>query len=1783
MARLIGDAYIVIYPQTDQFGPMTAAAVKKATAAIRANVPVSPQLDKAAAAAVEMQLKDLGGQTLDLNASLSAASLAAIRGELAGLASDVKMGAVLDPIALAKAEAQLKAISDSIRLGADLDPVAIARVYASLREALGKPVDVEVGLDPNALLRARQQMYDTLGDFRITPHLDAIKLSDMRNEISFVTQNLPFMLNGDQIAQGVARLNAALKDGIRTQMVPVAFSMMDIAIADVNLQRAIKQGIAPALVTTRFDPAQIAALDAGMNSAIKHGIATQLVPVSLDAAAMAALRKSMQDNWNANPVSVPVDTAGAMAKIAALLAYYRQQLANTAYYAIDLSILPALAKLLSLKAAVASVQNTFSTLNALSIATAALTGGLTSLWSTFFISTGNGWNLLRGKIVLFAGVLNQILPKALATVSVWHLAADWVIEFAAVFVPAALAVTAFGAAIAPVLLDAKNRLQAMSEAASALGVTIGVFNYNAKGAVGPMQALQNALQPTVWEVTGDAINVMTSKTGAFHTIVMQVNTVVQDLAARMTDAFSSSSAQTFMQNGALDFQRFGTIIGNLGGALGNFIKDVPGYAEIIQELFVQISKLIENITAFAGPVIKAGLALHGFILYVGLALTAGVSLVASIGNVVGKFFGFVTAATDIGAIGKVIATAFLDAGINIAAFGERIGLLLSNPYVLGLAAIGLAAYAIVTDFNTASASVTNFANNLTTKIANLQGGDALQAIPQALGQINAAIKQAGSPQAYQQLSSNWSNLGNTFNSFAKDSEADQQQWAKAFSDFGQVMTGNLGAIKGWIDAVGNGFKDMFAHAGISIQVTDNIKALETAFNQLSSQEKNLLTVTGQLMLGTLKIPDTNKLATTSTFNYAQSIGILDAAGVQASDSLQLMQTKVAGLLVGWQQYGLNATQIGNAVNAISLQTDMQQTSISKLTGAYSNFIGVVTGGESSFSTFGEGMSTLSQALSQAGAKGVTFNNSLDKLSVKGTAAGATMNGLSQASLNVRGAFASEVTNATNLYNSLLTMSSVSADGAQGQQLLAQAGKDMVATLLPLAKGSNAALAQVSALAQLAGGPATDSFQALSKWVGNTKNPMQDLSKIEQQMTVSSSDLLKDTQNLAGAMGQTLTTAISGAIFAAEKGPQALGTLANALAALAGHTGDVSSVEKALTATIPSLVEMTGSSQLAKNQFIAMAGAFHISSAQATAMWDAIAPNAKAIQQLTEQSQALTHATSGNAAAFAKIPGTLASSTSGYNQLWQAVVKTTNDLISGKGYVDGAKNAFISFAENGLGFTTKAANGLWSSVKGQNLVDLAGKAGTTKSAFIDLANNSLKLTTSQATQLWNTLRLQYLDTLVAKGKTTEGQFVSLAKNGLDLTTSAATQLWNTMRNQYLDALGAKANTTAGQFANVAKQMGISTGAAVTLWGSLQKLPRTVQIAVDETVAGGGKIVVQGNIVANQTTGIATSTVTGEQTFSGYAYAAGGIVPPGGGPAGRDSKLAMVAPGELIIPTSHAPKFSDIARRSGIPGFAAGGVVGQADAVSAMNTHILPSASKTSATIAGMASEALVSAMARTLQAAFAAAQQISMAGVSNASSLAALESAAAKAGWTGIQWTDLYNVEMREAGFNTGAVNPASGAYGMAQFINGPSEYALYGGNATTAAGQAVAMVNYIKSRYGTPGAAWQHEQQFGWYSQGGVVPHSAGGMVSEPVFGYGKFSGMPYSFAERGPEQVIPGGAANAQGQGLPGLNQYQGQQLIQLLQQQNKLLAQMPYTQAQAINQAGASGVRRGYFATSG
>jgi hypothetical protein len=85
-------------------------------------------------------------------------------------------------------------------------------------------------------------------------------------------------------------------------------------------------------------------------------------------------------------------------------------------------------------------------------------------------------------------------------------------------------------------------------------------------------------------------------------------------------------------------------------------------------------------------------------------------------------------------------------------------------------------------------------------------------------------------------------------------------------------------------------------------------------------------------------------------------------------------------------------------------------------------------------------------------------------------------------------------------------------------------------------------------------------------------------------------------------------------------------------------------------------------------------------------------------------------------------------------------------------------------------------------------------------------------------------------------------------------------------------------------------------------------------------------------------------------------------------------------------------------------------------------------------------------------------------------------------WDFSQMSPLYSLWMKESGWNPNAVNPTSGAAGIAQSL-GHGAVALGDWK-----GQIDWGMNYIKGRYGSPAAAWAHEVANNWYDLGGIVP-----------------------------------------------------------------------------------------------
>jgi len=111
------------------------------------------------------------------------------------------------------------------------------------------------------------------------------------------------------------------------------------------------------------------------------------------------------------------------------------------------------------------------------------------------------------------------------------------------------------------------------------------------------------------------------------------------------------------------------------------------------------------------------------------------------------------------------------------------------------------------------------------------------------------------------------------------------------------------------------------------------------------------------------------------------------------------------------------------------------------------------------------------------------------------------------------------------------------------------------------------------------------------------------------------------------------------------------------------------------------------------------------------------------------------------------------------------------------------------------------------------------------------------------------------------------------------------------------------------------------------------------------------------------------------------------------------------------------------------------------------------------------------------------------------------------GWTGGQWSALFNLWQGESGWNNNAQNPTSTAYGIAQFLN--STWATVGAQKTSnPAGQIRAGLAYIRRVYGTPANAYGR-----WLSRS---PHWYGSGLEPTMFNRPTLIGV----GERGPEMV---------------------------------------------------------------
>ena len=843
---------------------------------------------------------------------------------------------------------------------------------------------------------------------------------------------------------------------------------------------------------------------------------------------------------------------------------------------------------------------------------------------------------LTRQVQLWAGAFGS--TELIGQVQLWHILLDGLIETSVIVVETTLTMAQTIITTLPIWEQLARNIKAVDEVAHTFGMSLGPVHIG-------LSQLQKDLQPGILELYGGVMGLVGKQSSVAAGGIQMVVTGFDTWIAKL-DLFQKAQGASgaMLVSGYNIMKQLAQILDTLGVAFENLLKSDPGTEHYLLDQVEGAAKLVQVFSEIPAPILKAVLGIHAFLLWGGLLADLAVKMVSplysltlalggvakgagALANVDKDAGGFTRlgamftdlsgAASNLGqkfmSLGSVILLQLKSWGLfgsaaqqaaaetkaamaeieaSTAAEGEAMAGLAAEEDVaseasggllakLGALALSPWAWAVVAaaaladvvyEAGRASASVTGLIGTLNTGIASDNASAAILQINSAIGTLNTSISQVSTAQ----IMKGWNTLGGTANSFGKDALAFGQDWTKSWSDFAG------GNVIGSVENLGKAVKGIFVPGqGAAIQATDNISAYKGAIISLSKEQTALFSETGSLI--------------TQGYSYSDALALMDLAGVNAGDSFALMQQKVANLISGYKEMSVSGGLLTGALDAVTFASEQQKSSVSAITGGWTAFLGVVTGGASAFITFEQGMNTMNADAAASGA------------SMEGTGTAAltlkkSLGTVSDASLTLQSQFQSQISSASAVEAALLNQASAAGLGAKGTAMLTQAGKDLVAQLIPTASGSKEATAELYAFAQTAGYTGPDSLKSLTLWLGNTKDATKNLDGIVSTLTIDSSNLADDMNNLASALQQNLSTAMAAAIFQVGGGQKVFDNFATAARSSHDNLGAMTASAQALATA---LVATLGNTAQAQAEFVVFAEKLGFTRAQAEALWNQV--------------------------------------------------------------------------------------------------------------------------------------------------------------------------------------------------------------------------------------------------------------------------------------------------------------------------------------------------------------------------------------------------------------------------------------------------------------------------------------------------------------------------------------------------------------------------------------------------
>jgi hypothetical protein len=606
-----------------------------------------------------------------------------------------------------------------------------------------------------------------------------------------------------------------------------------------------------------------------------------------------------------------------------------------------------------------------------------------------------------------------------------------------------------------------------------LGLASQALNQQIYPLKGTFSEVSKAVQPQVYTLFGEALVEMAHNGGTFSTMATGVGKALEDLGARFVAATTAGNGVSkFAEQSVHDFALLGDSIGSFGGIIGNLMKSVPGYAEILLQLGSGVLHVVEVFTQAIEPVTTFGLAAHGAIIYLGLLGTLFAKLAASglqtVGNLV---LNAATGISKFGAAGEKAAGGMLSFAAQIE---KGAGL----PW--GWIGIGVGAVvALVVALNNVKDAAQNFNDSMQDVVKNA-----------ALGSLQSTINTS--------IVATQTKLTQSSNQLTTAMKNQQPAIQGVAGHFEQNYNPALERAADLNIHYGQGLQELQAQAKL---VQGRISDLGKEYGS----NANAMALMNAAGITSAQITDKN------TAKWAQA-----KIEIQAQDDAMKAVTQTTG------RFGAAENALNFEANDTANALGNAQDSIQKLTKAEDDLINTLTGGESSFVTFQQNMQQM--ALDAGVSTGyLKLNEYTLKITGETAIIGAkSIDGLNAASLKLAGDF----------YSTVVPSAQKLVDALQAQKIGTQDLTTVVATesgqMLQLAGKSTAARTTIVDFINNALGPGTTSFKNLNSWVDKNSTTMSGFKAIVDKTLVSASKLAGTLQNDLNAMFAQDLLKVSGA-------------------------------------------------------------------------------------------------------------------------------------------------------------------------------------------------------------------------------------------------------------------------------------------------------------------------------------------------------------------------------------------------------------------------------------------------------------------------------------------------------------------------------------------------------------------------------------------------------------------------------------------------------------------------------